>query len=350
MVANHAFSRLASGLLLTAGSVLTWSCSTAVSADASASRASRRPPDVERIVLAAPGRIEGRSDTIEVGAAADGVVEAVFVNEGDQVHRGQMLAKIGCSDTEASLAAARADVEAARQGRTRLLRGSRDEERRSAEQRTAAALAQRDQAALNLARIHKLAQDGITSKSELDQARSDSEVAEAHLREATRNEELVKAGPLPEEIAKSDADVTSAEARVRVMEEKLKKCVVPAPIDGSILKTLLKVGESFSSIYPRPLFTMADLSGRRVRAEIDERDVAKVQLNQQVLVFCDAMPGRKLPGRISSLAKMMGRKHALSGNPADKSDRDVLEALVTLDGNANELPVGLRVTVQFVGL
>lgn len=349
MVTNHAFSRLAGGLLLTGSSFLTWSCSTAVSADVGASRASQGPPNVERIVLAAPGRIEGRSDTIEVGAAADGVVEAVFVNEGDEVRHGQVLAKIGCSDTEASLAAARADVEAARQSRTRLLRGSRDEERRSAEQRTAAARAQRDQADLNLTRIRKLAQDGISSRSELDQAQSSSEVAEARLREATRNEELVKAGPLPEEIAKSDADVTSAQARVRVMEEKLKKCVVTAPIDGSILKTLLRVGESFSSINPRPLFTLADLSGRRVRAEVDERDVAKVQLNQRVLVSCDAMPSHKLAGRISSLAKTMGRKHAWSANPADKTDRDVLEALVTLDGNANQLPVGLRVTVQFLG-
>lgn len=348
MAASRAFSKFACCVLLTAGPAATWSCSSSVSANVGSRSAGPATSNREHVVLAAPGRIEGRSETIQVGAASDGVIEAVFVNEGDEVRRGQVLAKIGCSDTEASLAAARADLEAARQGRARLLRGSREEEQRSAEQRTTAARAQRDEAALNLARISKLAREGIISKSQLDQVQSESDVAEARLREAMRNEELVKAGPLPEEIAKADADVTAAEARVQVMEEKLKKCVVTAPITGSILRTMLKVGESFSSINPRPLFTMADLSERRVRAEIDERDVSKVRLDQRVLVSCDALPTRKLPGRVSSLAKTMGRKHALSGDPADKADRDVMDALVMLDGNPAELPVGLRVTVQFL--
>jgi ABC exporter DevB family membrane fusion protein len=346
MAAGCAYSKFAAYILLMGASVASWSCSSSVSANVGSHR--ETPASREHVVLAAPGRIEGRSDTIQVGAASDGVIEAVFVNEGDEVRRGQILAKIGCSDTEAGLAAARADLEAARQGRARLLRGSREEEQRSAEQRTKAARAQRDEAALNLARFSRLAREGIISKSQLDQVQSESDVAEARLREAMRNEELIKAGPQPEEIAKADADVAAAEARVHVMEEKLKKCVVTAPISGSILRTMLRVGESFSSINPRPLFTIADLSARRVRAEIDERDVSKVRLNQRVLVSCDALPTRRLPGRISSLAKTMGRKHALSGDPAEKADRDVLDAIVKLDGNPTELPVGLRVTVQFL--
>jgi hypothetical protein len=44
----------------------------------------------------------------------------------------------------------------------------------------------------------------------------------------------------------------------------------------------------------------------------------------------------------------MGRKTIDTGNPADKSDRDILEALVDLGPNASALPIGLRVTVQFV--
>jgi hypothetical protein len=43
----------------------------------------------------------------------------------------------------------------------------------------------------------------------------------------------------------------------------------------------------------------------------------------------------------------MGRKSVLSGDPAEKADRDVLEVIIELDQSAKELPVGLRVTVQY---
>jgi hypothetical protein len=43
----------------------------------------------------------------------------------------------------------------------------------------------------------------------------------------------------------------------------------------------------------------------------------------------------------------MGRRSFLRGDPAEKADRDVLEVVTELDRTANELPVGLRLTVQF---
>ncbi len=43
----------------------------------------------------------------------------------------------------------------------------------------------------------------------------------------------------------------------------------------------------------------------------------------------------------------MGRKSVLTGDPADKSDRDVLEVTAELEQGATKLPLGLRVTVEF---
>src|SRR4051794_24173184 len=48
----------------------------------------------ETIVLASPGRIEGRSDTVEVGASIDGVIESIHVKEGSHVVKGQPLAEL----------------------------------------------------------------------------------------------------------------------------------------------------------------------------------------------------------------------------------------------------------------
>jgi HlyD family secretion protein len=304
--------------------------------------------DTDSVVVACPGRIEGRSDTVEVGAASDGVVQAVRVREGDRVKAGQLLAEIGCSDLESALRVAQAEAESVRQGRARLLRGSRPEEREAAAQRTRAARAEVEHTAAELNRAQQLSEAAAISKASLDQARRNYEVAEAELKEAARNEELVNAGPTPEDAAKADADLRAAVSRIRLAQEKIAKCSVVAPVDGTVARVNLRAGESFSTVAPHPLFTIADLSGRRVRAEVDERDIGKIHVGQKAILTSEAYPGKHFTGTLSRIASMMGRKTVLTGDPADKSDRDVLEAIVDLQQDAAALPMGLRVTVQFV--
>lgn len=305
------------------------------------------PPRTDTVTVASPGRIEGMSDMISVGAATDGVVQKILVKEGQNVHQGEVLAEIGCSDLEAGLQAAKAEAESLKQARVRLLRGSRTEEREGAAQKTAANKAIAEQASAQLNRMSTLFESGAVSRLDYDQARRDYDVAIANLEQAKKNEQLVNAGPLTEEVQRADADVRASEDRITVAQDKLDKCVVRAPISGTILRVHLREGESFALISPRPLFSIADLSGRRVRAEVDERDVANVHVGQKILVTSDA--GKDpVPGVVTRLASMMGRKSVLTGDPADKTDRDVLEVTAKLEPAANALPVGLRVTIRFI--
>ncbi|MDQ2841996.1 MAG: efflux RND transporter periplasmic adaptor subunit [Acidobacteriota bacterium] len=304
--------------------------------------------DSEAVVVACPGRIEGHTDTIAVGAAADGVVQAIHVHEGETVAQGAVLAEIGCSDLHSALSVAQAEAESVRQARARLLRGSRPEEREAAEQKRREAQAVVDHTSAELNRAAQLSDAAAISKAAYDQARRDYEVAQAQLNEAARNEELVDAPPTPEDLAKADADVRAAEDRIKLAQEKVGKCTVIAPVAGTILRVDLRAGESFSTMAPHPLFTIADLSERRVRAEVDERDIGKVHVGQKAVLSSEAYPGRHFTGKVVRLASIMGRKTVETGNPADKSDRDILEALVDLAPDAQTLPMGLRVTVQFV--
>ncbi len=304
--------------------------------------------DADSVVVACPGRIEGRTDTTEVGAATDGVVQAIHVREGETVEQGAVLAEIGCSDLRSGLSVAQAEAESVKQARARLLRGSRPEEREAAAQKTEAARAEVEHRSAELNRATQLTEAAAISKSAYDQARRDYDVAEAQLKEASRNEELVNAGPTEEEVAKADADLAAAEDRVKLAGEKVGKCTVVAPVGGTILRVDLREGESFSTVAPHPLFTIADLSGRRVRAEVDERDIGKVHVGQRAVLTSEAYPGRRFDGTLERIASIMGRKTVQTGNPADKSDRDILEALIDLQPDAASLPMGLRVTVQFV--
>ena len=282
------------------------------------------------VIFASPGRIEGRTETVQVGAAADGVVKAVFVKEGQRVSRGTRLAEIGCDDLVANLGSARAEAESARQAKLRIVRGSRDEERLSAEQKTRAAKAVLEEATSRLNRMKKLSESGVIAATEMDQSQRDYDVAVAQLKEATRNEELVKAQALTEDIDKSDADIRAAEYRVMQVEEKMSKCDVVSPMDGTVLRVQIKPGEAYSTMAPKSLFNIADLSVRRVRAEVDERDVAKVHPGQPVMVSLDAAQDDKYSGVVESTSRTMGRKKVDSGDPSDKADRDVMETMILL--------------------
>src|SRR5258708_8382712 len=94
---------------------------------------------VAMVVFASPGRVEGASETTQLGAATDGILKAVYVKEGQFVKRGTLLGEIGCDELQASLQTAIAEADGARQTRTRILRGARDEEKKITTEKTPAA-------------------------------------------------------------------------------------------------------------------------------------------------------------------------------------------------------------------
>jgi HlyD family secretion protein len=300
------------------------------------------------VAFASPGRVEGASETTQVGAAADGILKAVYVKEGQLVKRGTLLGEIGCDELQASLQTAIAEADGARQTRTRILRGARDEEKKIATEKTAAARATFEEAKSRLEMQRALYQREQISRASFEQAVRDLGVADANLRAAVRTEELLAAPPLQEEKARADADVLAAEGRVRTVQERIGKCSISAPIDGTILRVYARRGESFSTVTPRPLFSLADTSSRHIKAEIDERDVDKVSIGQKVVIQADALDGKRLNGSVLRVSAMMGRKSISTGDPSDKSDRDILEAVIGLEDDTRSLPIGLRVTVQFL--
>lgn len=302
----------------------------------------------ETVIFASPGRVEGASETTEVGAAADGVLKAVYVKEGQLVKQGTLLGEIACDDLPPTLQTAIAEADSARQARARLLRGARDEEKKIASEKTAAARATFDEAKSRMGMQRALYQKQEISRATYNQAVRDLGVANANLRAALRTEKLVGAPPLLEDTARADADVLAAEGRVRTVQERIAKCSILAPIDGTVLRVYARPGESFSTVTPRPLFSLADTSTRHIKAEVDERDVDKLSVGQAAIIQADALEGMKLRGSVTRISAMMGRKSISTGDPSDKSDRDILEAVIDLDDDSRPLPIGLRVTVQFL--
>src|SRR5258707_916918 len=125
---------------------------------------------VATVVFASPGRVEGASETTQLGAAADGILKAVYVKEGQFVKRGTLLGEIGCDDLQASLQTAIAEADSARQARIRILRGARDEEKKIAIEKTAAARATFEEAKSRSEMQRSLYQKEQISRASFEQA------------------------------------------------------------------------------------------------------------------------------------------------------------------------------------
>jgi multidrug resistance efflux pump len=316
--------------------------------ESAASKAAAVSPQPVPVLLAAPARIEGASETIHVGAGVDGVLAAVLVREGQTVSAGQPLALVDCRDDESRLGEARAAIEIAKQKRERLLRGSRDEERRIAHEQELAAKAALHLAQTQQQRMRSLYATGDVAKERLDLAEKEATVAQAAMRGAQQHLLLVNAQPLPEELARVEAELSEAEARLHTTQAKLGKCQIKAPQAGTVLRIHTHPGEVVSTLNPQPVLVLADTSRLFARAEVDERDLGQLILNQTVLLRADALAGQTCRGHVQQLGQLMGRKHIRSGDPAEKSDRDVLEVLIELAGCTPAPPIGLRVTAQFM--
>jgi HlyD family secretion protein len=298
-------------------------------------------------IFAAQGRIEGLHEAVQVGSAVTGVLDQMLYHEGDFVEKGRVLAHIDCRPTESERMVARAELDATAAGHQRLLRGSRTEERLEAEANTAAAADTMERAKQHFERLDSLLKKTSETPENRDQALRDFQVAVEQHKAAAQREHLVKAGPLPEEIAKSEAQVRAAQSHLDQLERQLDLCVVRAPVSGTVLRVFKHVGEAYSTVFPEPILSLDDTSGFRVRAEVDERDINRVFAGQKAEITADAFDGKSVAGRVEVIGAEMGRKKARSADPAERSDRDILEVLITLDGTDLKLVPELRVTVQF---
>ncbi|MDR7519713.1 MAG: biotin/lipoyl-binding protein, partial [Armatimonadota bacterium] len=244
---------------------------------------------------------------VEVRSRATGTVVDLRVQEGDRVSAGQVLAVIddrdaraGYETSQAQLAAARARLEQARSqlaatraqntvrvaqaeralatARARLaqvLAGARAEQIDQARQALRQAELAADLARQTLERTRALFTDGLVSRSQLDQAQNQHDVAQAQVASARARLRELEAGSRPEEVAIARAqvaeaeaalqqaraarlqegvlaaDVTAADAQVRnaraqlaQARDRLDETRIVAPIAGVVARLPVQVGQS----------------------------------------------------------------------------------------------------------
>lgn len=315
-----------------------------------AAKSMTKPLPKVRWEAAAPGRVEPNGGEIRIGSVVPGRIVEVTVKPNDRVSTGDLLVRLSDDEALARLHAARAEAAVRKRERdtaeanpTDLVRTRRQAQDATMDAEAALSLAR---AEMDTAFIAHRREPTATSQEQVERQRAAVRDAETKLETARTTQRRAEAAagiPLPTRV---EAALTAARTDVSLAETALDRTRIRAPRDATVLSLSARVGETATPSPDQVLLLLGDVSALKVRAEVEERDAAKVRVGQLVVVRSDAHQDREFNGKVASLAPSLGPSKLGQRGPRRPSDVDVLDVVVDMDGQPPLLP-GMRVDVFF---
>jgi HlyD family secretion protein len=293
-------------------------------------------------VVSASGEIKPKT-YVNIGANAYGKITHLYVKEGDQVKKGQLLAQLenvqssaDVSANEASLQAAQTDALAAEAGmntsQADLVRAQADYDRNK----------------LDWERTQSLFKDGLISKSDFDSRKNAWATADAGLVQAQAR--VAQAKAQNESAAKH---VAQAKATLTHYTDLLQKTTYTAPFDGVITNLPVREGESvvigIQNAQGSTLMTIAAMNIITAEVKVDETDIVNVALGQSAEVTIDAIPKKTFHGTVSEIGdNAIVRSSGLSTSQSTSTSEEAkdFKVVVTLQDPPPDLRPGLSTTAK----
>ncbi len=216
------------------------------------------------VTVSATGTLQPTNE-VDVGSEVSGLVETVFVDDNDNVRKGQELLRLDVSKLRDQVERSRASL-------------------MSAEAKLEQAGATVKEATANLERLRevsKLSGGKVPSKTEMEAA------------EATRARAIA-------DQSSARASVSEAKAALSADQINMSKASIRSPIDGIVLSRAVEPGQTVAASFQvATLFTLAeDLSEMELEVDVDEADVGSVSAGQAARFTVDAYPGRQYPAAV----------------------------------------------------
>jgi HlyD family secretion protein len=243
---------------------------------------------------------------VKISSDVSGEVVELYVQEGDSVVQGQVLAKINpdayVSQVERGVAFVNSSKAQAANSRSQIENIKAQKEQ---------IIAQLDNAREIHKRNEKLFKDGVISNADFQASQSNLKSLEANLRASD-------AGIRSSQDAARGADysVASAEASLKELRTSLNRTTILAPESGIISLLNIEKGERVVGTIQMTgteIMRIANLNAMEVRVDVSENDIPRVKLNDEVSVEVDAYLGRKFVGRVSQIANSSKNSASLGG-------------------------------------
>lgn len=280
--------------------------------------------------VVATGKIEPRA-TVEVKSKASGIVKKLYVDYGDTVKQGQVMAELDKEDLAARVREAKANLQAAE----------------AAEEASVASLERNKVEAegpdlpflkSNMSRARQMHKDGLIALSQVEDAEKFYQMAVNKQLSAIRMLAVSKA-----DIAKMKAQVAQATAMLERLEEDLRNATITSPIDGLVLSRNVEVGNAVSSILvlgsqATLLFTLGDVSDVFVRGKVDQADIGKVYNTQLARIVVESFRDRKFEGRVYKIAPL----------GVEKENVTTFEVQVSIHNPTRELKANMSANAEII--
>jgi HlyD family secretion protein len=294
----------------------------------------------------ATGRVEPKSGEVRVTAEVPGRIVDLAAGLNDRVKTGDLLVRLDDDDALTKVVGANAEAQVRVRERNDEDARGLQLERRNAEDAVASAERSVFGAQQEFDDVLHQKRNNNGSDDAVDKART--KLADANKKLADERANLASVGakssmPLPTRV---EAALSVARAELTAAELGVEHTRIRAPFDGTVLNIVAKEGEIAAPSPENTLLVFGDLSLMKVRAEVEERDAAKIHVGQRVVVRADAYPDQDFDGRVGSIAQSLSQPNIVSRGPRRPNDVEVLEAVVDLDG-LPPLLTGMRVDVFF---
>jgi multidrug resistance efflux pump len=294
-------------------------------------------------MVSGTGLIEPRGRETKVAGTAAGLVVRIAVQEGQQVSAGQVLVEFESSSERSAVESAREEIESAKREFDKVKAGERAENIAAASGDLRAAQARAAQSADALSRLKGLAERDLVTRDEYDKARRQAEQDSAAAAASKSRYEALASGPRKEDVAIQQARIAQAEKRLEERLTQLRLRQVRAQNAGTVLQIKYRAGEYYVPS-GEPLLLLGDLSQKRARIDIDERDIARVHAGDRAYVTASAFANRSFPARVAEVGQRIGRKNIRTDDPKERIDTKILEVVLDVEGDARDLIPGLRVS------
>ncbi len=247
-------------------------------------------------------KVSGNIETqeVDVGFKISGRIIGLYVQEGDWVERGKVIARLDDEDLRQRVDLARATMKSAQARLEKLLAGSRPEEIKEAEAHLQQAQFDYENKKTQYERMKTLFEGRVIPKETLDNAETRYRIAKAILEGAMETYKKVKEGPRKEDIEDGRAQVEQARASLRLSETQLSYTELQAPISGIVLVKSREVGEVVNP--GTSILTLADMTQVWLRAYISETDLSRVKWGQEVIITTDLYPQKEYRGKITFIS------------------------------------------------
>jgi multidrug resistance efflux pump len=194
-------------------------------------------------------------------------------------------------------------------------------------------------------RAQRLVKTGALPQEEFVTRQRWYEAAVHEHAQAQAEHDLLKAGAWKPDMEIASAEVNEARAQIERMEIEIARATVRSPVDGVILQVNVRAGERVSDRSEQPLVVLGDISTFHLRADIDERDIARFRSGMPAKAYPRGETDHEIATRFVRIEPYVVPKKSLTGDNTERVDTRVLQVLYAIESAHHPVYVGQQLDV-----